>query len=372
LETDSYIDPSVRNLIVLDDLMATVAKDPRITDLFTEGSHHKNLSVVVLNQNLYYSKDPTQRRNCQYLVLFNNPVDKQQISTLGRQMYPGKVPYFLQIFEEATARDYGILLLDLKPTTSESNRLRSNVLDIKQEDDVIPMANGIRIKEQEDNVHSFEDKSSEQTREFMPSCDDCGVVLDSMHDLQRHIKTWCPESESLKRKREDEDISEDNTSERSRAEWIEYDNSDDSSEFEDDDIDENEGYKALINESVDSTEKIWDAKYKKYLEKGMDEEDAMQQSNEKITPLVQRQFLKRYGDVLKLIVHLNKSSIHRDNVRQIEDLIDDAINEETAIQRVLKRSRHQFDILFDDDYFEINNDENNDQEEYSDDEHEED
>jgi hypothetical protein len=88
--------------------------------------------------------------------------------------------------------------------------------------------------------------------------------------------------------------------------------------------------------------------------------------------LVQRQFLKRYGDVLKLIVHLNKSSIHRDNVRQIEDLIDDVINEETAIQRVLKRSRHQFDILFDDDYFEINNDENNDQEEYSDDEHEED
>jgi hypothetical protein len=105
LETDSYIDPSVRNLIVLDDLMATAAKDPRITDLFTEGSHHKNLSVVVLNQNLYYSKDPTQRRNCQYLVLFNNPVDKQQISTLGRQMYPGKVQYFLQIFEEATAKE---------------------------------------------------------------------------------------------------------------------------------------------------------------------------------------------------------------------------------------------------------------------------
>jgi hypothetical protein len=45
------------------------------------------------------------------------------------------------------------------------------------------MAKGISIKEQEDNVHSFEDKSSEQTREFMPSCDDCGVVLDSMHDF---------------------------------------------------------------------------------------------------------------------------------------------------------------------------------------------
>ena len=116
-----------------------------------------------------------------------------------------------------------------------------------------------------------------------------------MHDLQRHIKTWCPESESLKRKREDEYISEENTSKRPRAEWIKYDNSNDSSEVEDDDIDENEGYETLINESVDRTEKLWDAKYNKYLEKGMDEEDVMQQSNQKITPLVQRQFLKRYG-----------------------------------------------------------------------------
>jgi uncharacterized Zn finger protein (UPF0148 family) len=184
----------------------------------------------------------------------------------------------------------------------------------------------------------------------MPSCDDCGMVLDSVHDLQRHTKTWCPESESMKRKREDEDTIEENTSKRPRAELIEYENSNDSSEVEDDDIDENEGYKALINESVDSTETIWDAKYNKCLEKGMDEEDAIQQSNQKITPLVQRQFIKRYGDVLKLIVSLNKSSIHTDIVGQIEDLIDDT-NDETAIQHVLKRNRHQFDVLFDDDYF---------------------
>ena len=228
--------------------------------------------------------------------------------------------------------------------------MRSNVLDKTQEDDVIPMAKGISIKEQEDNVHSFEDNSGEQTCEIMPSCDDCGMVLDSVHDLQRHTKTWCPESESMKRKREDEDTIEENTSKRPRAELIEYENSNDSSEVEDDDIDENEGYKALINESVDSTETIWDAKYNKYLEKGMDEEDAIQQSNQKITPLVQRQFIKRYGDVLKLIVSLNKSSIHTDIVGQIEDLIDDT-NDETAIQHVLKRNRHQFDVLFDDDYF---------------------
>ena len=93
LESDSFFDPRTRNMIVLDDLMSTLAKDPRINDLFTEGSHHRNLSVVVLNQNLYFSRDPTQRRNCHYLVLFNNPVDRQPIMTLGRQMYPSRAGF---------------------------------------------------------------------------------------------------------------------------------------------------------------------------------------------------------------------------------------------------------------------------------------
>ncbi|VDI51056.1 Hypothetical predicted protein [Mytilus galloprovincialis] len=54
---------------------------------------------------------------------------------------------------------------------------------------------------------------SEQTylpdeKEIMPSCDDCGVVFESVPDLARHMNKWCPENNDLKRKREieDEDI----------------------------------------------------------------------------------------------------------------------------------------------------------------------
>jgi hypothetical protein len=41
----------------------------------------------------------------------------------------------------------------------------------------------------------------------MPSCDDCGVLFETVHDLQLHVKRWCPERdrESLKRHREDDD-----------------------------------------------------------------------------------------------------------------------------------------------------------------------
>lgn len=57
LESDGFFDANKKNMIIWDDLMSTSAKDPRINDLFTEGSHHRNLLVVVLNQN--FEKDPT-------------------------------------------------------------------------------------------------------------------------------------------------------------------------------------------------------------------------------------------------------------------------------------------------------------------------
>ena len=41
LDRDHYFDPRIRNVIVLDDLMSTAAKDSRINDLFAERSHHR-------------------------------------------------------------------------------------------------------------------------------------------------------------------------------------------------------------------------------------------------------------------------------------------------------------------------------------------
>ena len=40
-------------ILILDDLMDQVVKDPKIMSVFTEGSHHKNISVLFLMQNMY-------------------------------------------------------------------------------------------------------------------------------------------------------------------------------------------------------------------------------------------------------------------------------------------------------------------------------
>ena len=107
IDKDSYLNPALKHLIVLDDVLASSSNDGRITELFTDGSHHRNLSVIAINQNLYFSKDPTHRRNCQYMILFNNPIDQQQIMTLARQMYPGKTSYFMNKFYDAVSKPYG-------------------------------------------------------------------------------------------------------------------------------------------------------------------------------------------------------------------------------------------------------------------------
>lgn len=70
LERDEYFDTNIRNLIVLDDMATEASRDQRIIDLYTDRIHHRNRSVIALNQNLSLSKDPTQRRNTQYLVFF--------------------------------------------------------------------------------------------------------------------------------------------------------------------------------------------------------------------------------------------------------------------------------------------------------------
>jgi hypothetical protein len=46
LDSDNFFGPRIRNVIVLDDLMSTAAKDSRINDLFTEGSHHRNVLLI--------------------------------------------------------------------------------------------------------------------------------------------------------------------------------------------------------------------------------------------------------------------------------------------------------------------------------------
>ena len=105
--------------------------DQRIADLFTKGSHHRNISIVYLTQNVFPQGKACRdiALNTQYLVLFNNPIDRQQVATLARRIYPSTSAMFMKRFEEATSRPYGYLVIDLKLSTSEQDRLQTDIFE---------------------------------------------------------------------------------------------------------------------------------------------------------------------------------------------------------------------------------------------------
>ena len=121
------IDPSVRSLIVLDDLM-TEAND-LVTSLFTKKSHHNNVSVVYIVQNLFH-QTKTHRNislNTHYILLMKNPRDASQINRLSQQMFPQKTKLLQEAYADATSRPHGHLMIDLKQDTPEEIRLRTNI-----------------------------------------------------------------------------------------------------------------------------------------------------------------------------------------------------------------------------------------------------
>lgn len=115
-------------LIIVDDLMSEA--NGEITKLFTKGSHHRNLSIWFLMQNFFHQGKEirTITLNAQYIILFKNPRDRQQIRVLARQMFDKNSIFMEQAFDEATREAHGYLLIDLKQSTPEHLRLRSKIL----------------------------------------------------------------------------------------------------------------------------------------------------------------------------------------------------------------------------------------------------
>ena len=129
------ISPKTRNLVVLDDQMESEGVRQRggsaLSKFFTQGSHHRNLTVIYIVQNLFHAGRGmrTISLNTHYLVLFKNPRDKSQVRTLAIQMYPTRTNFLVDAYEDATNVPYGYLVIDLRPDTPDELRVRTNVLD---------------------------------------------------------------------------------------------------------------------------------------------------------------------------------------------------------------------------------------------------
>ena len=127
-------------LLILDDLMSS-SNQQVVADIFTKYSHHRNMSVIYITQNLF-QKSPefrTMSLNAHYMIIFKNPRDMGQISALSRQVFPSRAKALTAIFTRELKRPHSYVLLDFKQTTPDDLRIRSSLTSLDDQFVFLPL-----------------------------------------------------------------------------------------------------------------------------------------------------------------------------------------------------------------------------------------
>ena len=396
LGDDGFLNPNVRNFIIIDDLMSEATKDTRISDLFSRDSHHTNTSTAILLQNLFHGGKEMRNLslNTNYLTVFKNPRDQQQIGVLARQMYPGNAKYFLDEFKKATRQPFTYMVVDLKPQTSDDKRLRPNILEepdegiatqptafkkhttchkrldpniidqsnegaekmglgsnfrqYKGEDDhksSINCRGSVAVNTRERtvnypgsvNINTVEEDPDEMASSAYSTCDECRSMFQDIHDLQKHIRTWCPAQSAYKRPR----LMEPFPPGESNHKMFESDESDAS----EDEMDDDSVFYKLWKRVMPSSERMVHAKRKQYIAAKFSPKSAREHAMLEMIPFNRRQLLKNYEILLSYMLLAKKSKLHRDVLRDITKHILSGTDQETAIRTVLRKRKPQFSIF---------------------------
>ena len=115
------------SLLIIDDMLEKCSEDSKISQIFTRTSHHRNISVMLLVQNIFYKGLRTISLNAHYICLFKQVRDRSQSYCLARQMFPTSVKFFTEAYLDATKLPYSYLLVDCRPQTLEDFRLRTRI-----------------------------------------------------------------------------------------------------------------------------------------------------------------------------------------------------------------------------------------------------
>jgi len=97
--------------------------------MFTKGSHHRNISVLLLIQNSFLQETHFRNvsLNAKYPVLLKNVRDKNQFLYLARQAYPEDNPSLYKAYLDATSQPHSYFILDFAQDTDEKLRFRTHV-----------------------------------------------------------------------------------------------------------------------------------------------------------------------------------------------------------------------------------------------------
>ena len=133
LPTEEHInelsDINSHDLIVLDDWGQECARNQVVLSLFVRDCHHKNISLILLTQQLYHpgACRRTQSVNTTCNIFMRNPAGSDQINIFSRQRFPGKSKEFIATYEKVTRKPFSYLIVDSHSKTDPQISIRTGL-----------------------------------------------------------------------------------------------------------------------------------------------------------------------------------------------------------------------------------------------------
>ena len=114
-------------LLVFVDSCEEIFNDKELSKLATAG-RHKKISFIYVKHNLFQQSkwSRTIDLNTTHIILFKSPRDIQQISYIGKQLNNTNI--LKDSYDLATKQQFGHILIDLDPKTTNSLRYCSNIV----------------------------------------------------------------------------------------------------------------------------------------------------------------------------------------------------------------------------------------------------
>ena len=121
---DNFANSGNKPCLIIFDYLLNAAYSGEVCKLLTKGSHHRNISVVLITQNPFHQGNHcrTISLNAKYILLLKNTRNKNQFTYLGRQVYPKDTAGLYETYLEATKQPYGYLVLDIVQDTDDISR----------------------------------------------------------------------------------------------------------------------------------------------------------------------------------------------------------------------------------------------------------
>ena len=107
-----------------------MAEDKEVLDLFTKHSHHQNITVLYLCQDMFLTGKHAKgiSRNAHYVIAFKNPRDQLDVRNLLLQAFPTYWQDVMDVSQKVIERPFGYMVLDLHPASDDRIRVLSHLL----------------------------------------------------------------------------------------------------------------------------------------------------------------------------------------------------------------------------------------------------